>query len=87
VAARRARVVLHLAGQEADGGQSERRRLDLEAGVPKVLFELRIPGPPRNRNSYVVAAADQRFLINSTIEESNATPISVVVNWTADLKR
>lgn len=29
----------------------------------------------------------QRFLINSTLEETDATPISVVVNWTADLKR
>lgn len=29
----------------------------------------------------------QRFLINSTLEETSTIPISVVVNWTADLKR
>ena len=39
------------------------------------------------RNHYVVTADGQRFLINSTIEETSATPINVVVNWSADLKR
>jgi hypothetical protein len=34
-----------------------------------------------------VTADGQRFLINTLVEETNATPISVEVNWTADLKR
>jgi len=39
------------------------------------------------RNHYAVTADGQRFLINTLVEETNATPISVVVKWTADLKR
>ena len=38
------------------------------------------------RNNYVVSGDGQRFLINSTIDETDA-PINVVVNWTANLKR
>ncbi len=60
-----------------------------EAGVPKALFELHIqsvslPGP---RNFYVAAANGQRFLVTSLLGEPVATPTTVVLNWTADLKR
>jgi eukaryotic-like serine/threonine-protein kinase len=58
-----------------------------EAGVPKTLFGTRVFSLTDFRNHYAVTADGQRFLINSTIEETSATPISVVVNWTADLKR
>ncbi|MFN2516925.1 MAG: TolB family protein, partial [Pyrinomonadaceae bacterium] len=58
-----------------------------EAGVPKALFGTRVLTLTEFRNHYVVNANGQRFLINSTIEETETTPISVVVNWTADLKR
>jgi serine/threonine protein kinase/Tol biopolymer transport system component len=58
-----------------------------EAGVPKALFEVRIPGWPGPRNYYVAAAAGQRFLVTSLLEEATATPTIVVLNWTADLKK
>jgi Tol biopolymer transport system component len=58
-----------------------------EAGVPETLFGTRVLSLTDFRNHYAVTANGQRFLINSTIEETNATPINVVVNWTADLKR
>lgn len=58
-----------------------------EASVPKALFDTRILSLTEFRNHYAVTADGQRFLINSRIEETNVTPISVVVNWTADLKR
>lgn len=58
-----------------------------EAGVPKTLFGTRVLTLTEFRNHYAVTADGQRFLINSTIEETSATPFSVVVNWTADLKR
>jgi hypothetical protein len=58
-----------------------------EAGVPKALFETRIPVLTTFRNHYAVTGDGQRFLINSGLEETNFTPLSVVVNWTADLKR
>jgi len=57
-----------------------------EAGVPKTLFETRVLVLTTFRNHYVVTADGQRFLINSGVE-SNYAPISVVVNWTEDLKR
>jgi dipeptidyl aminopeptidase/acylaminoacyl peptidase len=58
-----------------------------EAGVPKTLFETRVTVLTTFRNHYTVTGDGQRFLINSGLEETNFTPISVVVNWTADLKR
>jgi Tol biopolymer transport system component len=59
----------------------------LEAGVPKTLFAARVLSLTAYRNHYAVTADGQRFLINSMIEEIGTGPISVVVNWTADLKR
>ncbi len=58
-----------------------------EAGVPKALFGTRVLTLTDFRNHYAITADGQRFLINSTIEGIGATPISVVVNWTAGLKR
>jgi hypothetical protein len=57
-----------------------------EASVPKPLFGTRVLSLTEFRNHYVVTADGQRFLINSTLDETSATPINVVVNWTADLK-
>ncbi|MEO8436146.1 MAG: protein kinase [Pyrinomonadaceae bacterium] len=57
------------------------------AGVPHALFGTRVLSLTDFRSHYSVSGDGQRFLINSTIEEIHATPISVVVNWTADLKR
>jgi Tol biopolymer transport system component len=60
-------------------------RATFEAGVPKTLFGTRVLTLLSERH-YAVTGDGQRFLINSTIEENSASPISVVVNWTADLK-
>jgi serine/threonine protein kinase/Tol biopolymer transport system component len=61
----------------------------LDAGVPKELFELRLQtvGLPGPRNFYVAAEDGKRFLVNSAAEERISTPMTVVLNWTADLKR
>ena len=58
-----------------------------EFGVPKVLFEMRVPDLPGNRNYYVVSADGLRFLVTSFIGDATATPFTVVLNWTSDLKR
>lgn len=58
-----------------------------EAGVPKPLFGVRVLTLTDFRNHYAVTADGQRFLINPTIEVADTTPITVVVNWTAGLKR
>lgn len=58
-----------------------------EAGIPNALFEVRVRNFPGARNNYVVTADGQRFLVTSLLEETVSQPISVVQNWTADLKR
>ena len=58
-----------------------------EASVPKTLFGTRVLSLTDFRNQYAVTGDGQRFLINSTTEETGTIPISVVVNWTTDLKR
>ncbi|HET6645923.1 MAG TPA: protein kinase [Pyrinomonadaceae bacterium] len=58
-----------------------------EAGVPKPLFgPLGVLTLTDFRNHYAVTADGQRFLINTTIEGADTTPITVVVNWTAELR-
>jgi hypothetical protein len=54
-----------------------------EPGVPKLLFESERVGGL----SFDVSGDGQRFLIPVTVEESSSAPITVVLNWTADLKR
>lgn len=60
-----------------------------EAGVPKPLFDLRLQTPalPGPRNYYIAAADGKRFLVTSVSEERVTTPTTVVMNWTADLKK
>ena len=58
-----------------------------EAKVPKSLFVTRVLPGAEFRNQYTSTANGQRFLINSALEDTGATPINVVVNWTAGLKR
>ena len=58
----------------------------LQAGKPRALFEahyFNIPIYP-----YTVSSDGQKFLIvTPTEEESNTAPLTVVLNWTADLKK
>ncbi len=58
-----------------------------EAGVPEALFQTRIPDLTNARNRYVVSRDGQRFLINTVVEGAGTAPITVVLNWTAGLKR
>jgi len=60
-----------------------------EASVPRSLFDLRsIKGGGNNdTDNYTVTADGQRFLVVTSLEETNATPFTVVLNWTAELKR
>jgi Tol biopolymer transport system component len=52
-----------------------------EPGVPKLLFE------KNGTRNYDVSGDGQRFLVAVPVEESSTEPITVVLNWTADLKR
>jgi len=62
----------------------------IEAGTPKSLFDVHLlptgTGAPYAYYQYDVTRDGQRFLVNTPL--SNATvPITVVLNWTAALKR
>ena len=59
------------------------------ASFPRVLFATTPDPGPGNRllNTYSVTADGQRFLFNSSIEELVSTPITVVINWTAELRK
>jgi hypothetical protein len=56
-----------------------------DAGVPKPLFDVRTDLTPFG-SGYDVSK-DGRFLIAVPVEQSGTTPITVVVNWQAALKR
>jgi hypothetical protein len=59
----------------------------LEAGVPKMLFPTSSLGYVGPRNLYECSGDGQRFLINSLKPDAVSVPVTVVVNWTSDLKR
>jgi dipeptidyl aminopeptidase/acylaminoacyl peptidase len=54
-----------------------------EAGVPKPLFDTRLA----NDNASFDVGKDGRFLIPVPIEQAANVPMTVVVNWTAELKK
>jgi dipeptidyl aminopeptidase/acylaminoacyl peptidase len=56
-------------------------------GIPKPLFQTRVPtGVIANRTHYVPSRDGQRFLVNMALE-AVPSAITVVVNWTATLKK
>jgi Tol biopolymer transport system component len=68
------------------------RGAGFEAGRPQPLFELPPePGPwiqgGGDQRVYAPAADGQRFLISRPIGEESSAPITVVLNWTAGLKK
>jgi eukaryotic-like serine/threonine-protein kinase len=66
-----------------------------EVGTAKTLFDSRVRGWVGSgvgtglnaRDNYAVSRDGQRFLLNSLTEPSTSSPIIVVLNWTADLKK
>jgi Tol biopolymer transport system component len=74
---------------------SEERKLmavsvgpDRSFGVPKLLFQTQVPaGVVAFRTNYVPSRDGQRFLINTQTGSPAPLPITVVLNWTAGLKR
>ena len=61
-----------------------------DVGAVRPLFQTRARAGVRFgfvNYSYDVSADGQRFLVNTMPDESASTPVTVVVNWTAELKR
>jgi hypothetical protein len=57
----------------------------IETGVPKVLFQTPLVASPLN-DQYCVTTDGRRFLLGEPLGAA-AKPITVVLNWTAGLKR
>jgi Tol biopolymer transport system component len=55
-----------------------------EVGATLPLFVIRVGGPG---NVYDVTADGQRFLVNVAVEQQTTSPITLVLNWTTDLKK
>jgi hypothetical protein len=59
-----------------------------EAGVPRMLFQSSAdPLYPNLGLPYDVTADGQRFLVNAAADQSRASSITIITNWTAGLKR
>jgi len=58
----------------------------IEPGPPKALFQTRIQVQP-NIDQYAPTADGQRFLAITPVGDATELPITIVVNWTAGLKR
>ncbi len=56
-----------------------------EAATPQVLFEMRLKAVLGRR--YDVSADGKRVLVNATLGEVKSTPITLVQNWAAELKK
>jgi hypothetical protein len=57
-------------------------------GVPHALFQTKVsPGVHSYRTHYVPSRDGQRFLVNVQTGDPALAPITVVLNWTAGLKK
>lgn len=55
----------------------------LAVGQVRTLFAVR---PRRVGHIYDVTSDGRRFVVNTTLQEGNAVPITLVVNWTSEVK-
>ena len=58
-----------------------------DVGMPVVLFQTRTTALGNDRNHYDVTSDGQRFLVNTVSGSASDLPITVVLNWTAGLRR
>ncbi|MCI0411301.1 hypothetical protein L0222_00715 [bacterium] len=59
----------------------------LEAGNPQTLFQTQIKTRIEARNYYVATGDGQRFLVNTTLKEIATAPITIVLNWSAEMNK
>src|SRR5712691_6175010 len=57
---------------------------NFEVGAYHRLFQTRAVRPGK---SYDISPDGQRFLINSAVDTSSSSPVVLVMNWTAGLKK
>ena len=56
---------------------------------PEPLFPTALPitGLSDDKNNYVPTEDGQRFVMNQLVNGENAQPLTLVLNWAADLKK
>ncbi len=64
-----------------------KRRPELDIGIPQALFVTQIKYTLTYPQQYDVSPDGQRFLINTLLEEDDASSITLVLNWFEELKR
>lgn len=62
---------------------------NFEAGPPVTLFQTRTRQPIsyQDVNSYDLTGDGQKFLINTRVDEPNAAPLSIILNWASEMGR
>jgi Tol biopolymer transport system component len=77
--------VFYVAGNRLMAAAVNGQRATFEVGAARPLFEIR----PRTGLGpfYDVSADGQRFLVNTMVDQGTSTPITLVVNWPALLKK
>lgn len=61
---------------------------DFEAGIPQPVFKISTRRMELGWNKQYVAGADgQRFLVNEVLAEASQSPITVVMNWSAEVQK
>ena len=63
-----------------------KRRPELDFEIPQVLFVTQIKHLFSDFSQYDVSPDGKRFLINTLLEEEDATSITLVLNWFEELK-
>ena len=60
-----------------------------EAGTPVALFQThpRQPLSAMDFFSYDVTADGQKFLVNTKVDTSSSAPLSVILNWSAEMDK
>ncbi len=61
----------------------------LEAGSPITLFQTHIRQPISYQDTffYDVTSDGQKFLVNTKVDEPNAAPLSVTLNWASEMEK
>ena len=57
-----------------------------ESSVARQLFQTNIKNPQQGL-CYAPTTEGQRFLVNTYVQSNNPAPMTIVLNWTGDLKR
>jgi hypothetical protein len=58
------------------------------AGVPRALFDVQVPEQTAPfPTDYAVTHDGQQFLINTIVDQPTRPALTVIVNWTAELKK